>query len=144
MIVTNGAGCIDSISKTVVVSPQPVALFNVNAINQCLPSNSFVFTNQSTIPTGSYNSFWSFGDGAISNLANPTHSYSIAGTYTVKLITVSNNGCKDSISKIITVYPKPTATFLVNTINQCFNSNNFVFTNNSNADEIPPSPKDHW
>ena len=137
LIVINGAGCIDSISKTVVVSPQPVALFGVNAINQCIAGNSFVFTNQSTITTGSYNSLWSFGDGATSNNANPTHSYPIAGTYTVKLITVSNNGCKDSISKVVTVYPKPTATFLVNTINQCFNSNNFIFTNNSTAAGSP-------
>jgi gliding motility-associated-like protein len=46
----------------------------------------------------SYSWFW--GDGNISNTANPTHTYTIPNTYTVKLVTFLN-GCKDSISKTV-------------------------------------------
>jgi hypothetical protein len=43
---------------------------------------------------------WDFGDGTTSTLQNPTHIYSSAGNYTVKLVV----GCpRDSITKTITV-----------------------------------------
>jgi len=40
--------------------------------------------------------FWKFGDGNISTAANPSHSYSKAGTYTVELVAEFSN--KNSIS----------------------------------------------
>lgn len=47
---------------------------------------------------------WSFGDGGTSMSANPTHTYNTAGTYTVKLMTMSKNSKKmDESSKTITV-----------------------------------------
>lgn len=46
--------------------------------------------------------YWSFGDGGISTFQNPTHTYTVAGTYTVTL-TVSNNGGKDSTTCTVTV-----------------------------------------
>ena len=46
--------------------------------------------------------YWSFGDGGISTFQNPTHTYTVAGTYTVTL-TVSNNGGKDSTTCKVTV-----------------------------------------
>ena len=46
--------------------------------------------------------YWSFGDGGISTFQNPTHAYTVAGTYTVTL-TVSNNGGKDSTTRTVTV-----------------------------------------
>jgi PKD repeat protein len=44
------------------------------------------------------NWFWDFGDATTSTLQNPTHVYTTAGTYTVCLTIVGNNGlvkCKD-------------------------------------------------
>jgi gliding motility-associated-like protein len=45
---------------------------------------------------------WSFGDGNTSMLPNPNHSYLSADFFTVTLM-VSNNGCMDSISKMVEV-----------------------------------------
>lgn len=43
---------------------------------------------------------WRFGDGSTSSVANPTHTYSVNGTYSVKLIaTGCGVGTKDSILK---------------------------------------------
>jgi PKD repeat protein len=60
---------------------------------------SVTFTNSSS--NANY-CLWSFGDGDISFDNNPTHSYSVAGTYTVKLLAVGDN-VVDSTSLIVKV-----------------------------------------
>src|SRR5215213_3979634 len=56
---------------------------------------------------------WDFGDGGSSTLRNPSHTYSDAGTYTVKL-TVSNASGSDDVTKAdyITVSPPDESTFV--------------------------------
>jgi|GEM_PF-1571539 len=51
-----------------------------------------------------YTWHWDFGDGITSSLQNPTHSYSIAGNYDVKLTVTDNEGENDinSATAIIT------------------------------------------
>ena len=46
---------------------------------------------------------WSFGDGATSQAANPSHTYSAGGTYTATLIVRDSNGGADTASARITV-----------------------------------------
>lgn len=59
--------------------------------------NIFLFYNQSTL----YDScFWDFGDGNISTLQNPTHSYLNSGTYNVQLISL-NPCASDTIVKSV-------------------------------------------
>ncbi|AKB82584.1 cell surface protein [Methanosarcina barkeri 3] len=55
---------------------------------------------------------WSFGDGTTSTKQNPTHKYSKAGVYTVKL-TVTNAAGSNTVTKTnyITVAAKPAAAF---------------------------------
>ena len=55
------------------------------------------YTN--TNPVATWN--WDFGDAGTSNTQNASHTYAVAGTYTVKLIVTDINGCKDSITKNI-------------------------------------------
>ncbi len=59
---------------------------------------------------------WDFGDGsAKSNAVNPSHTYSKAGTYVVKLNYTTTEGCKGTVSTLsygnIEVYKKPTIDF---------------------------------
>ncbi len=66
------------------------------------------FTNTSSTGTGIvYN--WSFGDGGISALQNPSHAYATSGTFNAQLI-VSNGSCLDTIVHQVTVTPGPTVT----------------------------------
>ena len=59
-------------------------------------------------PDGSLVSYdWEFGDGGISTLANPQHSYSAAGTYTASLVVRDNAGFSDFASLTITVQQPP-------------------------------------
>lgn len=59
------------------------------------------YTNTNPISTWQ----WYFGDGGTANTQNTTYAYSVAGTYTVKLIVTDINGCVDSVSKDVTALP---------------------------------------
>ncbi len=133
LVTTTNNGCKDSISKTITVNPKPVVLFTINANTQCLTGNSFVFTNTSTISSGTISNFWSFGDGATATTLSPTHIYASSGTYIVKLVSTSNNGCKDSTAQTITVLTNPSVGFTVSNAIQCLVGNSFTFTNTSSV-----------
>lgn len=60
---------------------------------------SVQFTNTSWRSTDYY---WTFGDGATSNVSNPQHTYAVDGNYTVTLI-ASNECGDDTIQQIISV-----------------------------------------
>ncbi len=49
------------------------------------------------------NSYWYFGDGSTSTLANPNHTYASAGTYLVCLTVYNNTGCQASYCDSITI-----------------------------------------
>lgn len=101
----DSTGAKDSISKTVFIDTLAKASFSVT--NNCVGFNS-VFKNSTTGKVKSY--FWEFGDGATSSATNPTHLYSKAGTYNVKL-TVKNAGkCTATDSASLVVYPTSSST----------------------------------
>jgi gliding motility-associated-like protein len=71
-----------------------------NPASGCAPLNvSFSYTASRTPSTV----LWKFGDGSTSNINAPTHTYSAAGTYTVKLIIQNPNECNPIDSSSITV-----------------------------------------
>jgi PKD repeat protein len=109
LTVTTDSGCVDSFTYAVNNFPVPVPDFTV--ANACFNVNS-VFTNTSTVLTGTIQTnAWDFGDGATSAAVSPTHLYAADGSYTVKLVTTSDEGCVDSISKTISINPLPVADF---------------------------------
>jgi gliding motility-associated-like protein len=126
LVVTSANGCKDSVTRIINVYPKPTAAFTTPA-PQCIFNNNFSFVNTST---GGATYLWHFGDGTTSTATNPTHSYATANTFTVKLVITSANGCKDSVSNILNVYPKPIPAFTTTTP-QCFSTNNFAFVNTS-------------
>ena len=66
--------------------------------------NKFIFLNNSTVtnsPTPS--AIWYLGDSTISIRQNIVYSYLQPGTYTIKLVSTSNAGCKDSTQKEVLV-----------------------------------------
>lgn len=46
---------------------------------------------------------WEFGDGGISSLQHPTHTYATYGTYNVKLILTDSSNNKDSVTKTLVI-----------------------------------------
>jgi PKD repeat protein len=71
------------------------------------------FTDQSTSGSASITSWsWTFGDGGTSTARNPSHTYTTAGSYTVRLIVRSSAG-SDTLSRAsyIGVFVNPNAEF---------------------------------
>jgi PKD repeat protein len=133
LVVTSSNGCKDSTSSSVTVNPKPTANFTINKSTQCLNGNLFSFTDASSLSQGSLNHNWALGDGSVASGTNAVRKYNSAGTYTIRLGIASDLGCIDSISKTVTVYPSPLASFTVNDDIQCLNGNNFSFTNTSSG-----------
>lgn len=132
LVSTSNNGCKDSTTQQVVVNPMPSTGYSINTAAQCLTGNSFSFTNNSTVTSGSLTShLWSFGDGGTATTLNATRTYGAAGTYSVKLVSTSNNGCKDSTTRQVTVHPMPVAGFTVSPSIQCLTGNSFSFANTS-------------
>jgi uncharacterized protein (TIGR02145 family) len=112
----NATGCVDtSRSITVTLNAQPVVGFNTASTTQCFSGNQFVFTNSSTISSGTLSYLWSFGNGATATQTNPSYSYPAAGTYQVKVVATSSNGCKDSTTRTVTVNASPTTVLFLPT-----------------------------
>lgn len=94
--------CKDKISKLAAVEiyPKPIAGFTYDFLG-----NGFNAPVQFSNTTYNGNTFfWNFGDGDTSDLKEPgTHQYNGEGPYRVTLYTVSDKGCKDTISQPIGV-----------------------------------------
>lgn len=106
--VSDAIGCSGSASATVDVHPIPDALF-VSSGPVCV-NNSISFTDNSNLPSGSINQWnWDFGNGATSNAQNPSNLYSSSGNFNVRLIVISDFGCKDTVMNPVTVNANPIA-----------------------------------
>jgi gliding motility-associated-like protein len=98
--VINSFGCIKSFTQTSAISVSngvKAAFTNTNP-GICRAPSSVQFTSSSTGP-GPLSYQWALGDGSTSTAANPTHTYTTNGSYGVRLIVTSPQGCADTIKK---------------------------------------------
>lgn len=131
-LVTSDQGCADSTSYTVNVYDSPVAgFFNESAAQQCFKNHQFVFKNTSTLAAGTMQYTWDFGDTNTDTSRNVTHTYALAGTYTVRLTVTSDKGCPDDSTFDVTIHPEPVIGFSVANAQQCFTNNQFNFINST-------------
>ncbi len=129
LIVTNKAGCKDTASQQVSIPFIPNAKFK--AKNACV-GQSINFQDQSMVKKDSIQKWkWKFGDGDTSSAENPSHSYSIAGNYTVQLTVTSFSGCKDTVSQTLNIPGKPSVAY---TINRKCSNQDLNLQNNTTSD----------
>jgi len=100
-------GCTDTTSSTVQIFPTPDADFETDHV--CL-GDTTTFVDLSTLDALNNDEIvswaWDFGDGRRGgNLDSVIHNYNATGSYQVNLRVESNNGCADSITKDITIFP---------------------------------------
>jgi gliding motility-associated-like protein len=94
-------GCIDtSVRSNMVNVVMPVPSFTISDSVGTCPPLIVHFTNQSQYQQ-SYS--WDFGDGNTSATQDPSHFYSISGTFIPKLTVVGPGGCSASTTKRIVV-----------------------------------------
>jgi hypothetical protein len=143
-VIDTATFCADSsIVITVTENPNPVANFSVDYFksdSNNVNKNSVVFTN---LTTDSNNYTWHFGDVANSkaNTKNTSFVYVKGGVYLASLVAINSFGCKDSVSKSVTItntavktlsnqlgvkiYPNPANDFITIETNE--NSKNAVY-----------------
>ncbi len=105
LIVTTAGGCVDTISKNIVVHPLPQALFTAG---KGCKGSIVPFTDQSTTSGSDALLLWSwdFGDGSpLNNNHNTFHQYNNVGSFTTHLLVISNFGCRDSTTQVVVINP---------------------------------------
>ncbi len=97
LVVTNSNGCSKSFTKSnyISINSGVRAIFSNTAPTSCSAPQTINFQNLSA-GTGTISYQWLFGDGGTSNLVNPQHTYSAAGSYTVTLLVTNSTGCTDT------------------------------------------------
>lgn len=134
--VVTDSGCVSiPVTKSINVHPLPVVAFTMPTV--CMPVGAASFTDQSTIADGSQAQFsyrWNFGiAGLTSTLKNPQVYYPAVGTYAVKLVVTSKDGCSDSLTQQLTdVNPQPLANFTATPAEVCL-GDVINFVDQSNA-----------
>ena len=103
-------GCVAKLTQKVYQFEKPVAKFSL--VSGTCDNDEFTFSNQTTIGSGLVGSFWNFDDnGSVSTDEAPKYTFSAAGKKNVKLIAMSEFGCKDSMVKSVEVRESPKAGF---------------------------------
>jgi PKD repeat protein len=136
----SATGCVaDTVFRTIVVSSKPISSFTVT--DTCI-SNNTRFIGSGTITNGNITGqWWDFGDGSVSTLLTPVHSYNAPGNYPLKFVTTANTGCvSDTISRIVMIGSKPVASFTSN--EQC--GNKHVSFTSQTANQSQPVTSWYW
>ncbi|MGB0887724.1 MAG: PKD domain-containing protein [Vicingaceae bacterium] len=118
LIATSPFNCVDTSYGQVLVFPNPLAQFSVDAISGCqpLPIN---LTNSST--GGSFY-HWDMGDATNFSTLTTNFSHTYTNTtggqqnFVVELIAETDRGCTDTATQNITVYPEVISNFSSDTI----------------------------
>ncbi|MGE0566938.1 MAG: PKD domain-containing protein [Bacteroidia bacterium] len=110
LIATNAFGCKDTNSVIFSVFPKPQFFISALPDSGCTP-----LTVNFPVINGVSKYSWDFGDGNNSDSGATQNIYvnttAANKSYTVKLIAHDINNCSDTTTRIIKVFPKPTALF---------------------------------
>ena len=131
LTVSSDQNCENSIEKDIQIDDIPKIDFTTDKVEGCFPE-VVNFTNNTVAPTNTKYK-WDFGDGTKDVTISPFHKYLSMDTFTVKCYATSPLGCKDSLikSKLITIYPVPTAKFAVKTTSSLIPNLKIAFDNQS-------------
>lgn len=104
LLSTSNAGCTHDTTIVVTVNPFPEVDFEFE--NECV-GEPVQFFNRSSIDFGTMTYAWEFGNDSTSIQSSPTESYTFFGFYPVQLTASSDQGCVDSLTQVIEIFPLP-------------------------------------
>lgn len=114
-------GCSKSITKPVTIGTVPV---NFTGPDTACLSTPVSFTEASG--ASPISSFWDLGNGATSDQATATSTYTTAGIYNIKLVNTYGS-CKDSITKPLVIIADPAVDFTATGTTGCRAPHTTVF-----------------
>ncbi len=100
LTITDANGCISNYSNSVILpifAQNCSAYFTSSSAYNPASVGEVNFQNQSLAMDSSTTYFWNFGDGTSSTLENPTHIYTVSGTYYITL-SISNGNCNSTFA----------------------------------------------
>jgi gliding motility-associated-like protein len=102
LLATNSNGCADSASATITVHPRPDAAFTYVTDPSPEANLPVQFENAST---GAIAYQWDLGDGTVSFLTNPMHTYALGLScdFTPELVAFNGFGCTDTARSSINI-----------------------------------------
>ncbi|MCF8386382.1 MAG: PKD domain-containing protein, partial [Bacteroidales bacterium] len=98
-------------------------------------SNTTLFFQDTSAPN-IVNWFWDFGDGNSSTNQNPSHVFTNAGNFDVKLIVTSSNGCSDSAIHNFVIHESPVSSILVSPSTEVCANTSLLLTGNSTTNIV--------
>jgi len=138
-LTTTNNGTCNALSDVFQINFVAPPFANFNGIDVCL-GNLTSFTDFSLPGYGTISTWeWNFDDGNTASVQNTSNLYSSPGVYTVELITMTNIGCSDTVTKQVEVFAKPIASFTYDA--SCPNNQVIIsFTDNSTSTDVI----DYW
>ena len=128
LIMEQDSFCRDTFERVVEIHPNVIPNFTVD--ETCL-GDSTVFTDISTLSTGTYTVTWDLDDGITGTSSPQKAKYVAGGVKDITLTTVSDNGCtSDTTKQIIITYPSITA---LNLSDGCFGTQQTISSTNSSG-----------
>ena len=104
-------GCVASLTQKVYQFSRPNADFT--KVEGTCDNDDWSFRNNSTISSGLLGSIWDFDDnGTVSTDFNANHDFETYGSKKIQLVTTSEFGCSDTVTKSINVKESPKAAFI--------------------------------
>lgn len=130
LTITDSLGCFDTAGINVVVNKFPSCDFTIDNDRQCLAGNLFAFSDSTDNAGVGINEYgWDMGNGVVFKAKDSQYTYLHADTIYVSHWAIDDNGCSDTMTKMVVVHPMPEAMFTLNDTNQCYYGNQFT-TNN--------------
>ncbi len=124
---TDSNGCVSIDSFSIYVHPRPKAQFTIDDSLECFRNHEIVAINKSTLAQGAVQSrTWTTDGKNYLNIDTLNQAYTSANDYTIQLTIESDQGCFDSLTKAVTIYPMPKAQFTTDTTSLCERGNVFA------------------
>lgn len=126
LVATSVYGCKDTSFRTVQVYPKPLSSFTRSVIQGCRPLNVSFSNNSKPYDTGNIGimSFqWNLGNSVTSGAQNPSTVYNDIlnrdTVYRIRLIAISEHGCRDTSFSTVTLHPSPVVKFTQDRTSGC-------------------------
>ncbi|MGB1031741.1 MAG: PKD domain-containing protein, partial [Flavobacteriales bacterium] len=140
--------CADTVFGNVVVSPSPIADFDLNISESCSDPIEVEISNQ-TIYADNY--AWNLGPFGISDVFEPGFTVTGVGEYNIELEASNAYGCSDELTQTVTIHPIPVAEFStsnpdgcidhqVNFINETLGALNYSWDFGDNSSSVGDNP----
>ena len=129
LIAIDALGCTDERTAEINVLPTPVYTLDLEFAEACSP-----FEATMPVMENAETTFWSFGDGTMSNETTPSHSWfnnsDVLENHTIQFQGANAYGCLNQASTAIAVKPQPIADFSKN-LNEGCAPLDVIFSNES-------------